>query len=1302
MPQTGPIIKRKRPLELFEIYRIVSLVLVPVLVLFLVFEKQFGLTFSFYQKAVLIYCVFTLTLLQIICLNSLFRKHFHYAHYLFQAGVIVLVYIWFFDNPGLVEASSLLLASLILSVTLINPLASLVFGIGSVLSFLLIGAVFNVFYLELTLILFSGHLIVTVVNYWRFSIFNDLKTARKSFKSIFDTASQKTFVLDENFHILELNEGAEKYLYKNQIESFENTPFESLMGFETEACANNFFNSIEECDSVGQSKFIANCTLLTDGAAIPKEFNLKKTKFFNQDVYVVTVRVIAEQKKFENELLTHKENVSQILNNIESFVFNISFDKTERFKHKVNYVSQKVWDVYGYSVDEYIALVKSERISKDRHPDDIDKINQRFESLVAKGGGDDQWRFRMKVRGEYRWIEEKINIQLVEDSSFISVFGIVKDVTEEVLAQRALQESEQKYKQLFESNLAGVYKTHFDGRILDCNLAFAQMLGYDTADELIGTQVEDLYINKEERKAYIELLRHKKGLNNYISTLKRKDGRRLILNNNVSIIKENSDTFNVSVGTVVDVTSLHETSLALKYSEEKYRMLFEDSGNAILLMMMNGEESMIVDINTRGTDLFEYPENDIIGKTIASLSSEKEKFSQDLTSVFKELEEKGRAEREWVFKRKDGIDFHAEVAFVFVNLDNEKLLQLAIKDISERKQYEKEILESRLSFKNIVDQAPASIFIFTNEMLTYLNPRGEKLYLEVMKSKGKKMYNIFPEHTHYLIKDMIVEANNNIPSYTEIALADEKRYSINVVKTVYNQKPAHIFILNDISLQSEYNIQKLRAELAEETNASLQEEIVKHKQTQQSLLDSTARLRALFESTSNLYILSIDKNATIGSYNSKLKKGLKELLHYDVKEGDNFVDIFPQEDYAKKVLLNRFNRALNGETLEMVAHFPSKAGREVWMQCFMNPIEVEGEAVREISFIAHDITEQIENKRKIVESEENNRAIVLAVPDVLFRVNKKGIITDFRLSGESNVTAFEKLTKSNNLIGEKITDVIINKKIGEEIVENVNKALLENELISHNMTLYLDESDKNTKIHYENRYSKMNDDEVVIISRNITDTIEYEEKLIESVKEKEILLKEVHHRVKNNLQVINSILNLQSSYVKDDETLQIIIESQNRIRSMSYIHESLYQTKDFSSINFNDYISNLVQNLVHSYDIHSDKTKLTLKIDKVELALDQAIPCGLILNELITNSLKYAYPEDKKGEIKITVQESKGKVSISVQDFGVGLPENFSIQDSDSLGLSLVDTLIDQLDGELILKTESGTEFLIIFEKQEI
>jgi two-component sensor histidine kinase len=217
----------------------------------------------------------------------------------------------------------------------------------------------------------------------------------------------------------------------------------------------------------------------------------------------------------------------------------------------------------------------------------------------------------------------------------------------------------------------------------------------------------------------------------------------------------------------------------------------------------------------------------------------------------------------------------------------------------------------------------------------------------------------------------------------------------------------------------------------------------------------------------------------------------------------------------------------------------------------------------------------------------------------------------------------------------------------------------------------------------------------------VTDTVEYEKKLIESVKEKEVLLKEVHHRVKNNLQVINSILNLQSSYVKDEETLQIIIESQNRIRSMSFIHESLYQTKDFTHISFDNYITTLIKNLVQSYEVRANQIELDLVIEKVDLALDQAIPCGLILNELITNALKYAYPDGEKGVISIKVNSKGSDIQMSVKDYGVGLPKGLNIAESDSLGLSLVDTLVSQLEGECTVKTDNGTEFLIIFAKQD-
>ena len=265
------------------------------------------------------------------------------------------------------------------------------------------------------------------------------------------------------------------------------------------------------------------------------------------------------------------------------------------------------------------------------------------------------------------------------------------------------------------------------------------------------------------------------------------------------------------------------------------------------------------------------------------------------------------------------------MAFASMMMENEDVAQLVIKDISERKQYEKEILESRLSFKNIVDRSPASILIFSeNGQLAYVNPNGEDLFLNVLNSKDRNLYKVFPEEKHHLINDLIAEGKNDNNSYTEIELGEgesAKRYSINVVNTIYNFEKANLFILQDITLQTEYNIQKLRAEMAEETNLSLQEEIKRHKRTQRSLMESTSRLKALFESTGHLFMLTIDKNFNIVAQNQNFKDMVKNFLDKDVVIGMNFMDIFPIEDYALEKIIKRFKDVFEGKASDAYLQF---------------------------------------------------------------------------------------------------------------------------------------------------------------------------------------------------------------------------------------------------------------------------------------------------------------------------------------------------------------------------------------------
>ncbi|MGQ0829026.1 MAG: sensor histidine kinase [Bacteroidota bacterium] len=185
--------------------------------------------------------------------------------------------------------------------------------------------------------------------------------------------------------------------------------------------------------------------------------------------------------------------------------------------------------------------------------------------------------------------------------------------------------------------------------------------------------------------------------------------------------------------------------------------------------------------------------------------------------------------------------------------------------------------------------------------------------------------------------------------------------------------------------------------------------------------------------------------------------------------------------------------------------------------------------------------------------------------------------------------------------------------------------------------------------------------------------------------------------------MISSILNLQSSYVNDQQTLNILKESQNRIKSMAFIHESLYQTKDLSSINFSEYVTSLMHNLIHSYSSLDHKVKLSLDIQLIFLNLDLAIPCGLIINEIVSNSLKYAFIENQADpEITLRMKTEGDDITLIVGDNGIGLPQYINYKNTQSLGLQLVVTLVDQLNGIINIDTKKGTIYCIAFKQNQI
>ena len=242
---------------------------------------------------------------------------------------------------------------------------------------------------------------------------------------------------------------------------------------------------------------------------------------------------------------------------------------------------------------------------------------------------------------------------------------------------------------------------------------------------------------------------------------------------------------------------------------------------------------------------------------------------------------------------------------------------------------------------------------------------------------------------------------------------------------------------------------------------------------------------------------------------------------------------------------------------------------------------------------------------------------------------------------------------------------------------------------------------------FDTRKLPLHDDENRIIgllgiARDITESRRAGEAIQASLREKEALLREIHHRVKNNLQIISSLMSLQAEHLPDEGARKMLKESQTRIRSMAFIHEKLYQSRDLSKVDFTSYIRSLAASLFQSYKINPGQVQLEADLEDVSIDINSAGPCGLLVNELISNALKHAFPAERNGTVRIGLRrEADAIITLRVADDGVGFPEGLDFRKADSFGLQILGLLVEQLDAKIELDTTSGTAFTISFRELE-
>jgi PAS domain S-box-containing protein len=462
------------------------------------------------------------------------------------------------------------------------------------------------------------------------------------------------------------------------------------------------------------------------------------------------------------------------------------------------------------------------------------------------------------------------------------------------------------------------------------------------------------------------------------------------------------------------------------------------------------------------------------------------------------------------------------------------------------------------------------------------------------------------------------------------------------------------------------------------------EDITERKRVEEALKTSEEMFRDLYENAPNAY-LSVGIDGKILRCNHRVE----ELLGYTTKEllGRPVLDLYADTPHGKTKAKEVFERFKIGEIVRNEELQMQKVDSSiVWISLTVNAIKDTQGQVTESRSILVDITERKQAEIALKESEERWRFISQATQEGILLHDQNKIVdineTGARLVGYTR----------EELIGQSILSLTHPDSL-ETVLEKVHSGSEEPyeaiglrkdgstfpcELLARNMV-------------YHNRPVR------VVVIRDLTMYKRAEEIIKKSLEEKEILLKEIHHRVKNNLQVISSLLNLQVEAFEDQHVRKLFNESRDRIRSMALVHESLYKSEDYSQVNFGEYLKRLTRQLFRLYQ--QSTVELEMNVSTIRLPMDLAIPCGLVVNELVTNALKHAFPQEQSGKITISFKKKNShNLFLSVKDNGIGGQVESMEKKETTLGMNLVSILVkDQLKGTLKIKQNGGTHVVILF-----
>jgi PAS domain S-box-containing protein len=852
-----------------------------------------------------------------------------------------------------------------------------------------------------------------------------------------------------------------------------------------------------------------------------------------------------------------------------------------------------------------------------------------------------------------------------------------------------------------------------------------------SVEKVLGYKVDEFYkdpffINKKTIGRDNELKKHEKlalaqQKNNTLKQKKvvykmtGKDGKEVWMEDHILPVRDDQGKIKFVFGIVRNISSLKEKEMELDQKWSDYRELMNESPIAFFIHrngfceMCNKEAAKILKVKSPESILGKYLINFIIPaqrhQAIARLKEVLRGKELDFTP-YKITDSKGKIVN--IELKSAPIRYNGNNCVLTLMQDvsakeiyaKEKLrAELAeehnkglIKEIALRKKIEAKLIENE---KQLINQAAklGAIFESSSHLVWTVNQKFELTYynnnyLKTFRNKygidpvlGKIAFDFIPKQ--------FKEENKNLwhPLYETVL----KGKQIVFERKDKNDKGEEVY--REVFLSPIKNEKGQIFEIA-----CLAHDITENKRYEKQSIEQASKIKAIFESGSHI-MWTLNRNMEYSSFNQNFADAIRDL--YGKSPEINGKSVRPEEPVAlaeyEQIWGGKYEAAFNGKVVEFISERTNTNGQKVYRQIYLHPIYNENVVV-EVSGMGIDITDKITSEEKIINQAAKLNAVFEGSSHYIWTIDKDSRLTSFNKNFVDLIMrSYNAMPKEGMCIN--APPFVSDPSYNQWWIDQLDKALKGQRL---NFETVFTDDEKNkiyldvylNPIYHENKII-----EVSGIAHNITDRVHHEEKVNQSLKEKEVLLKEVHHRVKNNMQVISSILNLQSSYVTDQYALSLLKESQNRIKTMAYIHESLYQNKTFTSINFSDYISTLSSNILQSYAASSQKVKLELDIQKIILNLDTSIPAGLIINELVTNSIKHAFTGSNEGIIYINLHTKDNVLFLEVSDNGKGFPKDIDFKNTNSLGLQLVNTLVEQLNGKLELNDnkDGGTSFYINF-----